>query len=167
MASQKQREAARRNVKKAQAAWQSMSPSQHSRSQPEGRSRQKPGTTGHGNFFRINVRPKTGFVRFRTQDVGSPGHVQRVAGKRSSGSWDTQTWLVSKEDAHIEKGRLVPDSKYAKDLFEKLGSRPVHVKGDIFRAKDRLDVPERSKPTAAQRRARAENIEKAQAARHR
>src|SRR5205085_6578205 len=117
-------------------------------------------------FFRINVRPKEEFVTFRTQDVGGPGHVERVAGKRPSGSWDTQTWLISKEDAHIEGDRLIPDTADARGVLEKLGSEPVHVKGDIFEAKPRPNVPEREKPTPAQRRARRTNIKKAQAARH-
>ena len=166
MATQKQREAAKRNVKKAQAAWKSMSHEEHARSQPEGRQRQKPGMTGAGDYFRIQVRPKDEFVMFRTQDVGDEGHIQRLAGKRQSGSWATQTWLVSKQDAHMQDGTLVPDSAEARDLFEQLGSRPVHVKGDIFQAMDRPNVPEREKPTKAQERARHENIKKAQAARH-
>src|SRR5262245_2940446 len=110
MATEKQREAARRNIRKAQAAWRSMSRSQHSRAQPEGRVRKKPGTSGEGNYYRIAVRDKAEFVTFRTQDVGEPGHVQRVAGKRSSGSWDTLTWLISKDDAHVENGKLVADT---------------------------------------------------------
>jgi hypothetical protein len=88
-----------------------------------------------------------------------------VAGKRRSGSWDTQTWLVSKQDAHREGDRLVPDTADARKLFAKLGSEPRHVKGDIFKAKDRPNVPEREKPTPAQQRARTQNIKKAQAAR--
>src|SRR4051812_19674807 len=58
MATQKQRAAARKNIKKAQAAWQSMSHRQHALAQPEGRKRQKPGTGGGGEFYRITVRPK-------------------------------------------------------------------------------------------------------------
>jgi hypothetical protein len=89
MATEKQRAAARKNVRKAQYAWQSMTPRQHSLAQPEGRARKKPGTGGGGNYFHVAVRPKTEFQTFRTQDVGKPGGIQRVAGKRQSGSWDT------------------------------------------------------------------------------
>src|SRR4051812_3756694 len=106
MATEKQRAAARRNIKKAQAAWKAMSHTEHARSQPQGRGREKPGTTGGGEFYRIEVRPKGEFVTFRTQDVGGPGHIERLAGKRQSGSWDTQAWLVSKQDAHIEGDKL-------------------------------------------------------------
>lgn len=167
MATQRQREAAKRNVKKAQAAWQAMSPGEHARAQPQGRGRKKPGTTGEGEYYRITVRPKEEFVTFRTQDVGGPGHIERVAGKRPSGSWATQAWLVSKQDAHVEGGQLVPDTADARNLLAKLGSEPVCVKGDVFEAKDRPNVPERAKPTPAQRQARSANIKKAQAARHR
>lgn len=129
------------------------------------RKRAKPSTTGGWNFYRIVVRPKDQFVTFRNHDVGEKGHIQRLAGKRKSGTWDTQAWLISKEDAHIENDRLVPDTDDAKDLIEKLGSEPIHVKADIFEAKDRPDIPENKKPTEAQRKAQRENIRKAQAAR--
>jgi hypothetical protein len=166
MATEKQREAARRNIKKAQAAWRAMSHTEHARAQPQGRGRKKPGTTGGGEYYHIQVRPKNEFVTFRTQDVGGPGHVERVAGKRESGSWDTQAWLVSKTDAHVEGDRLIPDTADAKELFARLGSEPTHLKGDVFKAKDRPNVPEADKPTEAQRKARMRNIKKAQAARH-
>src|SRR5262245_42537376 len=140
MATEKQREAARRNIKKAQAAWQSMSHTEHARSQPQGRGRAQPGTQGEGEFYRIVVRPREEFVTFRNQDVGEPGGLERLAGKRPSGSWDTQAWLVSKQDAHVEGDRLIPDSTEARNLFAKLGSEPRHVKGDIFEAKDRPNI---------------------------
>ena len=165
MATEKQRQAAKRNIKKAQAARKAMSRTERARSQPEGRGRQKPGNTGEGNYYHIEVRPNEDFTTFRTQDVGGPGHIQRVAGKRSSGSWATTKWLISKEDAHMEDGRLVGDTKDAKDLLKELGSTPSHLTGDRFEAKDRRNIPERSKPTSAQTRARRQNIKKAQAAR--
>jgi hypothetical protein len=166
MATQKQREAARKNIKKAQAAWKAMSHRQHARAQPEGRAREKPGAGGEGEFYRIRVRPKNEFVTFRTQPLGGAGEVRRVAGKRQSGSWDTQTWLISKEAAHVKGGKLVPDTQGVKGVLEKLGSTPRHVKGDVFEARPRPNVPEREKPTPAQRRARSKNIKTAQAARH-
>ncbi len=163
----KQKVAAKKNIKKAQRRWQEMTPRQHSLAQPEGRQRAKPGTTGEGSYFRIVVRPKEEFTTFRYHDVGEKGHIQRLAGKRSSGSWATQTWLISKEDAHLDGSSLVPDTSDARKLLETLGSKPKHVKGDIFAASDRPNVPERLKPTPAQLRARRENIKKAQQARWR
>ncbi|MDA8128702.1 MAG: hypothetical protein M0Z73_08425 [Betaproteobacteria bacterium] len=165
MTTEKQRTAARTNIRKAQAAWASMSSRQHAMAQPEGRARKRPGTGGEGNYYHVEVRRSKDFATFRTQDVGDPGHIQRVAGKRGSGSWDTVKWLISKDDAHMEHKHLVPDSREAKEVLSKLGSPPVHLKGDIFEAKPRSNVPERDKPTPAQKRARSENIKKAQAAR--
>lgn len=164
-ASAKQREAARQNIKKAQAKWKSMSSRQRARAQPEGRRRAKPGAKGSGDYYRIVVRPKEQFTTFRNQDVGEPGGLQRIAGRRSSGSWGTQSWLISKDFAHIEGKTLVADHPDATDLLKKLGSKPEHEKGDIFTARDRPNVPEKAKPTPAQKRAQSENIKKAQAAR--
>jgi hypothetical protein len=166
MATTKQRQAAKSNIKRAQATWRSMSTRQHSRAQPEGRARSKPGEKGTGDYFRIVVRDKSQFSSFRNQDIGEPGHIQRLAGHRASGTWDTQAWLISKKDAHLEDEKLVADSKEAKDILKMLSSKPKHIKGDIFEAQDRPNVPEAEKPTPAQRRAQRENIQKAQAARH-
>jgi hypothetical protein len=135
-------------------------------SKSQTRTRKKPGSGGQGDYYHIEVREGDDFETYRTQDVGEAGHLQRVAGKRSSGSWATVKWLISKEDAHVEDGKLVGDTRDAKDLLKKLGSHPVHKSGDRFEAKDRPNVPERAKPTPAQTRARRENIKKAQAARH-
>jgi hypothetical protein len=129
------------------------------------RRRKKPGATGQGGFFHIQVRPRTMFTFFRTQDIGEKGGVERVAGRRADGLWDTQKWLVAKTHAHRVGTRLVADSAEARRLLAMLGSTPVHLGGDRFRAKPRFDVPESAKPTPAQRRAWARNIRKAQAAR--
>ena len=165
MTSNKQKEAAKENIKKAQQRWQEMTPREHALAQPEGRKRAKPGTKGEGDYFRIVVRPKEEFTTFRYQDVGEKGHILRLAGKRSSGSWDTHAWLISKDDAHLEGATLVTDTDDARKLIDALGTKPKHVKGDVFEAKDRPNVPESKKPTEAQQRARRENIKKAQQAR--
>jgi hypothetical protein len=128
------------------------------------RRRAKPGSRGGGRFFHIEVRPSAQFVAFRVQDVGTPGGVERVAGQRATGSWDTAKWLVEKSHAHVEDDRLVPDSAEARKLFASLDSAPVHVDGDRFRAKPRRDIPEDETPTPAMRRAQLANIKKAQAA---
>jgi hypothetical protein len=164
MATTKQREAARKNIRKAQAAWRFMSHQQHARAQPQGGEREKPGTQGGGDYYRVRVRPKKEFVTFRTHRLGE--HIQRIAGKRSSGSWDTQTWLIGKEDAHVEDRKLVGDTPDARKLLQRLGAEPKHVRGDIFEAKPQRKIPESEKPTPAQQRARRENIKKARATRH-
>ena len=107
----KKKKAAKKNIKKAQKAWREMSPQEHARAQPEGREREKPGITGEGNYYHIEVRPKDEFRTFRTQDGGKAGHAQRVDGQRESGFWDTQKWLINKEDAHLEGDRLVADTE--------------------------------------------------------
>ena len=98
------------------------------------------------------------------QDVGGPGGVERVAGLRANGSWDTAKWLVEKTHAHVEGNRLIADTAEARKVLATLGSAPVHVSGDRFRAKPRRDIPESEKPTSAMRRAQLANIKKAQAA---
>jgi hypothetical protein len=129
--------------------------------------RAKPGSRGKGRFFHIQVRPKSQFTRFRVQDVGTRGGVERVAGQRSNGSWDTVKWLVEKTHAHIHGGRLVADTAEARKLLRSLGSTPVQTAGDRFRAKARTNIPETEKPTLKQRKAWQRNIRKAQLARQR
>ncbi|HZP70711.1 MAG TPA: hypothetical protein VFB29_12275 [Pseudolabrys sp.] len=126
--------------------------------------RSKPGTRSTGRFFHIEVRPAREFARFRVQDVGKRGGVQRLAGQRANGTWDTQKWLIEKTDAHIENDQLVPDSAEARKVLAGLGSPPVRVTGDRFKAKPRRNIPEAEKPTPAMRRAQMKNIRKAQAA---
>lgn len=165
MSAARQRTAARKNSPKAQAAWRGMSRRAQATAQPEGRGRVKPGTTGKGAYYHVEVRPKALFATFRTQDVGERGGIERVAGRRASGSWDTLKWLIGKEHAHIERGRLIPDSTDARKVLDALGSRPRHLGGDRFTAQPRPNIPEAAKPTPAQKRARRRNLRKTQAAR--
>jgi hypothetical protein len=164
MATSRQGTAAKRNVGKAQATWRSMSRAARSRAQPQGRNRRKPGSTGGGEYYHIEVRPKGEFVTFRTHDIGARGHVQRVAGKRRSGSWGDQKWLISKSDAHVEDNRLAADTADVAAVLDKIG--PVrHLDADRFKGRPRRNVPEKDKPTPAQKRAQRANIRKAQAKR--
>lgn len=167
MATAKQRKAARSNIVKARRAWKSLSSRARARRQPQGRARARPASSGRGAYFHIEVRPKRAFRTFRNQDVGRKGGIERVAGRRSSGSWDTQKWLIGKDHAHRVGKRLVADTADARKILKMLGSPPRHLGGDRFRAKDRPDVPERRKPTPAMRRAQRRNIKKAQAVRKR
>ena len=167
MTTQKQKEAAKESIKKARQAWEKMTPEERAASRPEGQKRETPGSSGGGGeFYHIEVRPKEEFVTFRTQDVGKKDGIERVGGQRENGSWDTVKWLVSKDFAHIESGKLVADHPDAKVLFEELGTEPQHIEGDRFEAKDRPNLPEKDKPTEKQQKAQRENIRKAQEARH-
>ncbi|MBI4044983.1 MAG: hypothetical protein HY392_04715 [Candidatus Diapherotrites archaeon] len=153
-------------LKKARRAWQSMTHEERARAQPEGRYRKKPGTTWKGKYFRVRVRPTGDFSSFRAHDVGRKGHILRIAGRRPSGSWDTQSWLISKNDAHRAGDTLVGDSPSARKVLESLPGKETRLKGDVFEGKPRRDIPEREKPTPAQQRAQRRNIKKAQKARH-
>lgn len=126
--------------------------------------RAKPGARGSGDFFHIQVRPKGEFVTFRNQDVGRRGGIERIAGRRANGSWDTQKWLIGKSEAHRVGKQLVADSLTAEKVLGQLGSAPRHLGGDRFIAKPRRKIRAAEKPTPAMRRAQLANIEKAQAA---
>ncbi len=115
--------------------------------------RARPGSTGEGKYFHIVVRPKWEFVDFRNHDVGEPGHIQRLTGRRENGNWDTHAWLISKEDAHLHGGRIIADSEGAKQVLEQLSTEPVQIKNDLFEAHDRVNIPERLKPTEEQKKA--------------
>lgn len=98
--------------------------------------RKATGTGGSGKFYRIEVRPKSGFTLFRTQDVGGKGGLERLAGKRASGSWATVAWLVDKKHARVSPSGVltITDSKERAALAKALSGKVVKVKGDIFRA---------------------------------
>ena len=127
--------------------------------------RRKPGSSGKGDYYHVEVRPGERFVTFRTQDVGRRGHIQRVVGQRSSGYWTTVKWLIGKEDARVQDEKLVPETRAAKNVIEQLGSQPVHLVGDRFKARPQPNAPESTEPPSVQRRGRPENIKKAPAAR--
>ena len=126
--------------------------------------RVKRGASGRGGFFHIQVRPKGKFVTFRNQDVGTRGGIERIAGQRANGSWDTQKWLIGKSEAHRVGKQLVADSLAAGKVLGQLGSVPRRLGGDRFIAKPRRKIPAAEKPTPAMRRAQLANIKKAQAA---
>lgn len=124
--------------------------------------RARPGSKGTGRFFHVQVRPAAGFVRFRVQDIGARGGLERVSGQRRDGSWDTVKWLLEKTHAHLRGGRLVADTAEARKLLRGLGSTPLQTRGDRFRARPRTTIPEADKPTARQLRAWRRNIRIAQ-----
>lgn len=167
MTTLKQRKAAQKNIRKAQARWRSMSKRQHSLAQPEGRARRRPGTGGHGNYFRIELRPKAKYVAYRLQDVGRSGHTKRLAGRTAKGNWSTKSWLVHKSDATVRDGKLFIKGGKAASILKSIRGNIRQLKGDIFFAKPRRNVPEREKPTASQQAAYRKNIKKAQRVRWR
>jgi hypothetical protein len=134
---------------------------QNAPQRPEGKERNEPRTAPGGDYYHVQINPSREFTVFRTQDVGDPGHIQRVAGQREDGSWDTVQWLVSKDDAHIQGGRLVGDTKDARDLFEKLGGEPEHQSGDLFSAVRQPRLAAKEEPMPKQKTARSKRPGKA------
>ena len=137
----------------------------YKKSTSEQKTRRKPGSTGKGEYYHIEVLPKADFVTFQTQEVGRRGHIQRVAGLRSSGYWSTVKWLIDKDDAHIQDNKLIPDTNEARNVIEQLGSEPVRMLGDLFKARPRPSFREEPKSTRTQTRARRDTVKKAQASR--
>lgn len=90
---------------------------------------------GSGDFFYIEVKSPKEYKTFRTQEVDETVGIERVAGQREDGYWETVKWLVSKQIAHVENGRLVADRPEAKELFDKLEAAPKHIEGSRFEAK--------------------------------
>lgn len=86
------------------------------------------------DYYRVIVRPKEEFETFRYQDVGEPGKIMRLAGKRADGSWDDHAWLIDKKMAHISNNELIGDDEDAKELLKKIGPAK-HKEGDVFEGK--------------------------------
>jgi hypothetical protein len=92
-------------------------------------------------YFKIVVRQRSEFKTYEVKKDFIGEGVMRVAGKRMSGLWDTQAWLISQREAHIENRRLVPDTQFARYVVRSLASEPRWVKSNIFRARDRFKIP--------------------------
>ena len=97
--------------------------------------RAPPGSKGR-EYYRVILHSPDRYTTYRIQDVGREGHAQRLAGRKDDGKWETQAWLISKNDAHVENRVLIPHDLRAKRVLSKL-SQPVKVRGDIFRARER------------------------------
>ena len=95
----------KRSIRKAQRGRRVTS--SRARAQPAGRGRAEPGARGGGRFFHIEVAPGRRFIAFRYHDVGKKGGVERIAGQRPDRTWATAGWLIGKDLAHLERGRLV------------------------------------------------------------
>jgi hypothetical protein len=152
MATARKRKAGKRNILNTQRGRRGAS--SRAQAQPTSRGRAKPGARGGGRFFRIEVAPGSRFIAFRYHDVGKKGGVERIAGQRPDRTWGTAGWLISKDMAHVERGRLVPDTVHARKVLSALGTTPRHVGGDRFQAKD----PKRAKLKPGMHRGRRRNV---------
>jgi hypothetical protein len=90
---------------------------------------------GKDAFYHIEVRPASDFRQFHTQTFGRMSGIERIAGKRADGLWETREWLIRKELAHVEGACLIPDSEQSRRVLEDLGSKVIHVAGDRFKIK--------------------------------
>lgn len=120
--------------------------------------------SGGGAYYHVRVRDKDQFERFRTHDVGARGGIRRIAGRRSDGSWDTHQWLIAKDRAHVEDGRLVADTADARQVLDQFGGEVRHIRADTFSARPRPDAVEPNRPPKALKRPRRRNSTKAKRA---
>ena len=179
MATARQKSAARKNIRKAQKARRTKSAARPAaarkkattkarvraktvkakpRAKSTARRRAKPAARRRG-FFHIEVQPKEAFVAFKTQDIGSDGGIERVAGKRAGGAWSTQEWLIAKDQAHVERGTLIGDTVDARRVLTMLGTEPRHIKADRFTIHGHRGMPVDVSPTMAPRRAGLSNVQ--------
>ena len=120
--------------------------------------RRRAKSTARRGFFHIEVQPKEAFVEFKTQNIGSEGGIERVAGKRAGGSWSTQEWLIAKDQAHVERSLLIGDTVDARRVLTMLGAEPRHIKADRFTIHGHTGMPADVSPTLAPRRAGLTNV---------
>jgi hypothetical protein len=179
MATARQKSAARKNIRKAQKARRTKSTARPAaarkktttkararaktakakpRAKSTARRRTKSAARRRG-FFHIEVQPKEAFVEFKTQDIGSEGGIERVAGKRAGGSWSTQEWLIAKDQAHVERGTLIGDTVDARRVLTMLGTEPRHIKADRFTIHGHTGMPADVSPTLAPRRVGLTNVQ--------
>jgi hypothetical protein len=185
MATARQKSAARKNIRKAQKARRSKSATRRTAARTKAKTRSKTkaktrvraktakvkpraksttrrrtkSAARRRGFFHIEVQPKEAFVEFKTQDIGSAGRIERVAGKRAGGSWSTQEWLIAKDQAHVERGTLVGDTVDARRVLTMLGSEPRRIKADRFTIHGPSDMPAEARPTMAPRHAGLTNVQ--------
>jgi len=126
------------------------------RAKPTARRRTK--SAARREFFHIEVQPREAFMEFKTQEIGSEGGIERVAGKRAGGAWSTQEWLIAKDQAHVERGLLIGDTADARRVLTMLGSEPRHIKADRFTIHGHTGMPADVSPTLAPRRAGLTNV---------
>lgn len=95
--------------------------------------KRKTESSGEGRYYRIVLKSPEQFTTFRIHDVGREGHAQRLTGRTDRGRWETQAWLINKEDAERRGRTLVATDRGAKKIFSSL-TEPIQLRGDIFRA---------------------------------
>jgi len=67
------------------------------------------------------------------------------SGKRSSGSWDTQKWLIGKKLAHVVKEKLIADYRRSGESAESVP--PKASRGSHTRSKTAAQSRQRKPPS--------------------
>jgi len=92
-------------------------------------------------FDRYRVREPEEFEKssFRTHDIGRPGFSKRVAGQlKSSGKWQTQSFLVSRKEPAKRKMKLLKSVRMEKKRIKfkrttgRLKGGEYFVKGETY-----------------------------------
>lgn len=80
-----------------------------------------------GNYYHIIVKdvPQSKVKQYRTQDVGTPGHLQRLVAKLKDGRWITTSWHLSQQDAYVKNSRLHSQDSGIQQFINKLGGVKV------------------------------------------
>jgi len=89
-----------------------------------------------GTYFRINVRPRNQFVEFNSEYVDKDNGIQQIVGKKPTGEWLTQSWIIDKSAAHVKSGALIADTKSVSKLLMVLDGSIKHIEGDVFELTD-------------------------------
>ncbi len=95
-------------------------------------------TDGESKFFHIEILPTQNYKRFRMQSVGEKVGIESVGGQRTNGEWETIKWIISKDIAHVEDGKLIARNRDAQELFDRIGFVPQHIEGSRYGAKSGL-----------------------------
>jgi hypothetical protein len=80
-----------------------------------------------GKTFRARSAARGKSASTKTQSSRIPRAVKRTdiesRSKRSSGSWDTQKWLIGKKLAHVVKEKLIADYRGSGEAGAKVPSK--------------------------------------------
>ena len=88
-----------------------------------------------GQYFIIIIRPRDEFVKFKSDPVSGEGMLQQIHGQNSKKQWSTQSWLISKEGATVNKGKLVSTSHHVSKLLRAIGGKITKLSDDTFLVK--------------------------------
>lgn len=104
-------------------------------------------------------------MEIRTHDLELG--IERVAGKRAGGSWNSREWLIAKDQAHVERGMLIGDTVDARRVLTVLGKEPRRIKADRFTIHGPSGMPADARPSLVRRRGGLTHAQAQRSARNR